>query len=156
MYTSITNNVTEVLQMRKFKISSYMGTHLDGINSKNLWDVHIVDEKLLIAQAKYYRQSSEILEDDELNLDDLDTAIAYLVRGGDIVEDITEPTLEEFTTHFKKSVTQIFDILDIGGDLDKFDLKIQYLGKTISLPVHADLFDRFTTFLEEEIEENNQ
>lgn len=69
--------------------------------------------------------------------------------------------LQEFLAHVTESVEGNGGLLDTlhdgdGHYLDKFDLKLEMNGKSISLGLHADLYDRITTFLEEVIEEEQQ
>lgn len=65
--------------------------------------------------------------------------------------------LQEFLEHLQYSVyghDGLMDTLNEGDYEERFDLKLELNGKSISLPLHADLFHRLTTLIVEEIEEN--
>lgn len=65
-------------------------------------------------------------------------------------------TIEEFEKHMIKTVHELFDQLEKGDLDDRFDLNISLNGKTITLPMHADLFSRLEKFMKDEREENEQ
>lgn len=64
--------------------------------------------------------------------------------------------LQEFLEHLQESVfgkNGLMDILIEGNYEERFDLKIEVNGKSVSLDLHADLFNRLTSLIEKEIEE---
>jgi hypothetical protein len=61
--------------------------------------------------------------------------------------------LREFRKQMKETLFQLWDELDAGDYNHKFDLKIEWNGKKIDLPMHADLYSRFERFIDESIEE---
>lgn len=67
--------------------------------------------------------------------------------------------VQEFLHHVTESVYDeengLLAVMDNndGHYSERFELKIELNGKSISLDLHADLFNRLTTFLEETIEE---
>jgi hypothetical protein len=56
--------------------------------------------------------------------------------------------------HMKDTLSEIFDTLESGGDFDKFTVTIQLNGKAVALEMHADLWSRLETFIDETIEED--
>ncbi|AHN66494.1 hypothetical protein Bcp1_017 [Bacillus phage Bcp1] len=66
-----------------------------------------------------------------------------------------EVTLEGFQVHMKEMLDKIFLALDgKEGDINDFVVNIEFNGKHVAMPVHADLFSRLERFIELEIEEN--
>jgi hypothetical protein len=61
--------------------------------------------------------------------------------------------LREFRKQMTETLFQLWDELDKGDYDHKFDLKIEWNGKKIDLPMHADLYSRFERFIDEPIEE---
>ena len=67
-----------------------------------------------------------------------------------------EKNILEFMEHMQKSVFELMDTLETGDYEERFNLNISLNGKELSLPLHADLFSRLETLLQEEKEENAQ
>ncbi|WPF70250.1 hypothetical protein BCVP_CDS0222 [Bacillus phage BC-VP] len=65
-----------------------------------------------------------------------------------------EVTLEEFQSHMKEMLDKIFLALDGNGDINDFVVNVEFNGKHVAMPIHADLFSRLERFIELEIEEN--
>lgn len=63
-------------------------------------------------------------------------------------------SIEEFLERLENNVHELMDTLDKGDYDHKFDVKISMNGVQLNLPIHADLYHRLTTLLQEEIEEN--
>jgi hypothetical protein len=49
---------------------------------------------------------------------------------------------------------ELMDQIDTGDYTENFDLKIEWNGQTLQLPMHADLYSRLERLLQEEVEEN--
>ncbi|QFP93429.1 UNVERIFIED_ORG: hypothetical protein Xoosp15_164 [Xanthomonas phage Xoo-sp15] len=65
-----------------------------------------------------------------------------------------EVTLEEFQVHMKEMLDKIFLALDNDGDMNDFIVNVEFNGKHVAMPIHADLFARLETFIQSEIDEN--
>ena len=64
--------------------------------------------------------------------------------------------LREFRKQMTESLHELWDTLESGDYDSKFDLKIEWNGKKIDLPMHADIYSRFERFIEETIEEEQE
>ena len=65
-----------------------------------------------------------------------------------------EANISHFLDHMQKSVFELMDTLETGDYEERFNLNISLNGKELSLPLHADLYSRLESFLNEEMEEN--
>lgn len=66
-----------------------------------------------------------------------------------------ETKILNFMDHLQKSIFQMLDERETNIEYnEKYDLKISFNGETLSLPLHADLYERVTSLLKEEMEEN--
>lgn len=62
--------------------------------------------------------------------------------------------LREFKDHVEESIFLLMDTIDNGDYEERFDLTLEMNGKKIAMPMHADLYERLTRFIQEEIDEN--
>lgn len=60
--------------------------------------------------------------------------------------------IEQFIKHMNLTVNDLLDDLDAGKDLDKYDLTITWGGKSLQIPMHADLYSELEALLKRELE----
>jgi hypothetical protein len=63
-------------------------------------------------------------------------------------------SLQDFGEHTKASVAEMLDIIYNDGEYEnRFNIKIEVNGKSTTIEMHADAFDRLMTMLEAEMTE---
>lgn len=71
-----------------------------------------------------------------------------------VMEDSFLKKLREFKKHLNASAMEMLDVINDGGDYEeRFDVKIECNGQSISIDLHADIFSRLEGLLDAEIEE---
>jgi len=86
----------------------------------------------------------------------------YPIGGGGWVwkeeekEDVTPDEIHAFKKHMENAKNEMLDKLDNEGYLNDFDIRISIKGKSISLPLHADLYEKVDELLRTEYHERKQ
>jgi len=62
--------------------------------------------------------------------------------------------LKDFKEHVERSIYTMLDLMQEGDYEERFDLVLELNGKKVEIPMHADLYQRLTRFIQEEIDEN--
>jgi hypothetical protein len=70
--------------MRKFLVIDFYIEIVNGKEVKKVADQWICDEKEIIQHAKYYYHNSDVME--EIDLDNLENAIAFIKRADEVFE----------------------------------------------------------------------
>lgn len=67
---------------------------------------------------------------------------------------MTVKNLESFLKHLETSQQELLEVMcEADGYVDRFDVTISINGKSIQMPLHADLYGRLVRLFSQEIED---